>query len=382
MKQVVVIGSGQTRFGELWRDSIESLAICAGTEALQEAQIMPEQVDAVFVGNMLLPILERRAHVGRIVADALGLSCPAFHTEAACASGGMAVHMGRLALLSGQFTTVLVLGVEKMTDAPTDVISSALMGAGSENEQLQGATFPALYGLITRSYQQQYAISDDDMAAQAVHAHFHARLNPLAQFKTSITAADVHSSPVIADPIRLLHASPISDGAAALVLTTKPLSKTAKVTIIGSGLGSDVLDLSHRKTITSFASTKQALSQALLQAKTTISAIDMVELHDCFSVAQAIAIEDLGICKPGSGAQWIAHGNGRLTGKGIIINPSGGLKGCGHPVGATGVKQVVELYRQIRTCRKDCHGKCIRQGLTHNIGGTGATAVITILRSA
>lgn len=377
---VHVTGSGQTAFGELWHESAESLARQAGQEAMEEAQVKPQQIEAVFVGNMLLPMLEQRAHVGRIVADALDLDCPAFRSEAACASGGMAVHLAILSLLAGHFTTVLVVGVEKMSDVGADIIGRGLMGAGSEQEQLQGATFPALYGLMTRLYQQTYEVSDEMMAAQAVLTHDHAYLNPLAQFHQKITITDVLKSSMVADPIRLLNASPVSDGAAALVLSTRAQSKKDRVVVAGMGEGGDCLDYAKRKAFTSFSATKVATAHALRQAHTMIQEIQAIEVHDCFSVAQVVALEDLGVCSPGTGADWIATGHGRVGGNGLVVNSSGGLKGCGHPVGATGVKQIVELYRQLKGVCGKRQVDSISQGLAHNIGGIGATAAVTILR--
>jgi acetyl-CoA C-acetyltransferase len=372
-QQVFVVGTGMTRFGELWGESVESMAKAAVEEALGEAKISVADIDALIVGNMLLPMLENRAHVARVVADAIGYTGPALAVEAACASGGMAVQQGVMFIRSGMGRNVLVVGVEKMTDADGATIARGLMGAGGEEEQLAGATFPALYALMHQAYQHTYKIDDEAMAGIAVMSHCHAASNPLAQFQKGITVEAVLKSPLVADPIRLLHCSPVSDGASALILSaekTRTKKQDTNIEIVGSGLGGDTLALSKRKSLTSMKATKQALRQAELMAQGKLGIADkveVVELHDCFSVAGYIALEDLGFCGVGEASKCLSNKSMPL------INPSGGLKACGHPVGATGVKQVVAVARELRKGKK--------WGLTQNVGGTGATAVVHVLRN-
>jgi acetyl-CoA C-acetyltransferase len=373
---VVVVGTGMTTFGELWRESVESLAQTAVAEALNQARMKIEEIDLLVVGNMLLPMLEKRAHVGRVVAEAIGFGGPALAVEAACASGGMAVRQGVMAIRSGMAARVLVVGVEKMSDADGATITKGLMGAGSEEEQWAGATFPALYAMMHREYQALCKLTDHDMAQMAVWSHSQGVHNPLAHFRKAITAEDVIKSAPVADPIRLLHCSPVSDGAAALILSAetrnqKPeTSKMSGVEIVGSGVGGDTLSLSKRKSLTSMRATKKALRQAGLMAQGKLGIIDkveVVEVHDCFSVAGLIALEDLGFCGVGEASTFMS--NNRT----LSINPSGGLKACGHPVGATGVKQVVAVARELMKGKE--------WGLTQNVGGTGASAVVHILRN-
>lgn len=358
LPRVFVSGTGVTAFGELWRESVESMAARAAREAMEEAKITHKEVDLLIVGNMLVQQLEQRAQVGSIVAQAIAFAGPTLHIEGACASGGLAVRQGVMAIRSGMARRVLIVGVEKMSDVGSDDIARALMAAGDEEEQWAGATFPALYAMMMREYMAEYDIHEADVAAVAVQSHKHACLNPLAQFRREISVAEVLSSELVADPIRQLMCAPFSDGAAALVLE----AGRAGVEIVGSGQGGDVLGLSGRNSLFSMKATQTACEAAFKESGLRVLDIDVAEVHDCFSIAQLMAVRDLGLVDR------------------TVINTSGGLKACGHPVGATGVKQVVEVARQLLGV---CVGRQVhnaRVGLTQNVGGTGATAVVHILR--
>jgi acetyl-CoA C-acetyltransferase len=355
---VVVSGTGMTRFGELWGEGVESMARRAGMEALEEAKLKVDEIDLLVVGNMLLPMLESRAQVGAVVAEALNYSGPTMRVEGACASGGLAVRAALMAIKSLEAKKVLVVGVEKMTDVDSATITRALMAAGSEEEQWAGATFPSLYALMHQAYQKEFRLTDEEMAMVPVSAHKRAMSNPLAQFRKEITVEQVMKSALVADPIRQLHCAPITDGAAALVLSaeaSRNKRQETNVEIIGSGQGGDTLSLAKRKSLTSLQATKDALKNTLFQVPGAKYQVSVAEVHDCFSVAQLMAVRDLGLTKN------------------TVINPSGGLKACGHPVGATGVKQIVSVTRYLR----EHEGL----GLTHNVGGSGATAVVHLLRS-
>lgn len=374
--KVSVTGTGMTPFGELWNESVESLARTAVSEALEEAQCGIGDIELLVVGNMLLQQLEGRAHVGQVVSQAIGYQGPSTHVEAACASGGLAVRQGLFAVRSGLAKRVLVVGVEKMTDAGSGEITRALMAAGSEDEQMAGATFPSLYALMMLEYMETYGVSEQEIAASAVKNHLHGSFNPLAQFQNVISVKNVMRSPLVCDPIRQLMCSPVSDGAAAVVLE----SGDGNVEIVGSGHGGDTLSLAARKSRVSMRATRDAAAQAFGEAGVSIEDVNLAELHDCFSIAEVVAVEDLGWAKFGKGAALLSKGFGRLLGDGVVINSSGGLKACGHPVGATGVKQLVEVTRQLlQKCGKR-QVQHARVGLTHNVGGTGATAVVHILR--
>lgn len=354
---IYVTGAATTKFGELWGVSPRTLAREAVRGALGDAEIEASEIEALFVGNMLSGMLGGQEHLGAFFAEELGLSVPAFKVEGACASGGLAVHNAINSIAAGQYKTVLVLGIEKMTDHKPEDVATALMGAGSEEERSSGATFPGLYALLARAHMKEYGTTEQELAAVAVKNHYHASLNPNAQFRNTITIEQVMKSSRIADPLKLLDSSPISDGASALVIT----NKKSKIQIMASCVATDTLGLAQRKSLTELKATREAGQRAYKQAGVSPKDIDIAEVHDCFTIAEILAIEDLGFAKKGEATKKIRQ----------VINPSGGLKACGHPVGATGVKQIAELVKQLREGAK--------VGLAHNVGGSGATAVVHIL---
>lgn len=374
-----VSGVATTKFGELWSASPRGLARQAVFGALKDADIEPKTVHALFVGNMLSGMLGGQEHLGAFFAEELGLSVPAFKVEGACASGGLAIHNAVNSLLSGQYETVVVLGIEKMTDHKPEDVATALMGAGSEEERTAGATFPGLYAILARAHMREFGTTEEDLAAVAVKNHYHASLNPNAQFHNELTIANVMGSSKIADPLKLLDCSPISDGAAAVVLSTKKTNRS--IEIVASVVATDTLGLAQRKSLTELDATKQAAQKAYALSGIGAADADVAEVHDCFTIAEILAMEDLGFFQKGKAAAAIRLGVTTLgKSKGIVVNPSGGLKGCGHPVGATGVKQIVELVEQLRGnagTRQVGHASV---GLAHNVGGSGATAVVHILK--
>ncbi len=372
-----ITGAATTKFGELWGVSPRRLAGVAVSSALKDAGVGVRRVQAVFVGNMLSGMLGGQEHLGAFFAEELGLTVPAFKVEGACASGGLALHNAVNSVLSGQYDTVVVLGVEKMTDHKPEDVATALMGAGSEEERASGATFPGLYAIMARAHMKEYGTTQEQLAAVAVKNHYHASLNPNAQFHTTLTIEQVARSSRVADPLRLLDCSPISDGAAALVIT----NKKSGVQILSSSVATDTLGLAQRTRLTELKASNIAAKRAYIQAKIGPKDIDVAEVHDCFTIAEILAMEDLGFFPRGKAATAIAAGETRLgTSTHVVVNPSGGLKGCGHPVGATGVKQVVELVDQLRGRAGARQVKKARIGLAHNVGGSGATAVIHILK--
>jgi acetyl-CoA C-acetyltransferase len=376
---ISVLGVGMTQFGELWDRSLLDLAYEASREALSDASCDPKDIDAVVVANMLSGSFDNQGHLGALVASRLGIHAPSVRVEGACASGGLAVEMGIEKLLSGMAGKVLVVGVEKMTDWSTDVATRALMGASDGQEQAAGITFPGLYALITRAYMEKYGVRDGDISLVAVKNHSHGMLNPKAHFRFPITIDQVLNSPCVASPIKLLDCSPLSDGAAAVVLGSKK-RKNGGIYIVGSGQASDVVEISERESLTSFLATQTASKEAFEMAGLEPSDVDVMEVHDCFSIGEVLALEDMGFAHPGEG--WVIAGNGecRLGGK-RPVNTSGGLKSCGHPVGATGVKQIVELVLQLSHRAKERQVKKVHVGLAHNVGGAGGTSVIHILKA-
>lgn len=380
---VFITGAATTKFGELWGVSPRTLAKQAVEGALADADIEARRVEALFVGNMLSGMLGGQEHLGAFFAEELGWSIPAFKIEGACASGGLALHNGVNAVLSGQYDTVVVLGVEKMTDHKPDDVATALMGAGSEGERLSGATFPGLYAILARAHMEQYHTTEEEMAAVAVKNHYHASLNPNAQFHSLLTVEKVMKSSKVADPLKLLDCSPISDGAAAVVLTNKRrnVKRVHSIEIAASCAATDTLGVAQRKNLTALEATRRAGAAAYEKAAVAPRDIDIAEVHDCFTIAEILAMEDLGFFPKGDAAGKIAQGETTLgKAKRLVVNPSGGLKGCGHPVGATGVKQVVELVDQLRGKNKTRQREGASIGLAHNVGGSGATAVVHILK--
>ena len=381
--KINILGAYSTKFGELWNISPRSLAKEAMTNALSMSGLKPSQIDALFVGNMLSGILGNQANLGPLLVEELGVQIPAFRIEGACASGGLALHNAINSLRAQQYKTVLVLGIEKMTDHSQDEITNALMAAGSDEERMAGATFPGVYALMARAYMQKYKITEEDLAAVSVKNHFHGALNPKAQFQTPITISDVMKSSKIADPLKLLDCSPISDGAAAVIISGENGTRRVKkpVHIIASEVATDTLSLHDRKSFTSLSSVVEASAKAYKKAGIRPSDIDVAEIHDCFSISEAIATEDLGFSEKGQGAKDIANGKRTLFKGNIICNPSGGLKACGHPVGATGIKQIVEITEQLRGEAGKRQVEKVKIGLTHNVGGSGAVAAIHILQN-
>ncbi len=376
--RIKVAGTGLTRFGELWDKTLFDLAEEAAMEAISDSRYTINDIQAVFVGNMIYGRLAGQDHLGAAIASNLGIKGAGFRIEGACASGGLAVHLGLQSLLAGTYKNVLVVGVEKMTDASVSEVTSALMGAGSETERKAGLTFPGLYALMAKAHMTKFGTTRKQLASVAVKNHFHASLNPKAQFPFPVTEEKVLNSPSICSPFTLFDASPITDGAAAVVLTSD--SSKPGVFITGSAVATDTVDLSSRKSLTEIAGTKQASQKALKQAGIEIKDINVAEVHDCFTIAEIMAMEDLGFCKKGLGGQYIYGGSTKLGGS-RPVNTSGGLKACGHPVGATGVKQIVEITDQLRNRAGKRQVNNAKVGLTQNVGGTGATVVVHVLQT-
>lgn len=374
VKRVYIQGAYQTHFGELWDKSFRDLLVEAAQGALEDAQVAPQEIEAVLVGSMLAERIVDQGHLGAFLSSELGLNCPAVRIEAACASGGLAVREGFLSLQSGSYETVLVAGVEKMTDACSSEVTSGLMGATNGEEGLVGFTFPSIYALMAQSYRDKYGLADKELAAVAVKNHYHGSLNLKAQYNHEITLEKALASDYICEPLRLFDCSGITDGAAAVVLSRKK----AKVRILGSGVATDSLSLAKRKKFYSIEATKGAMEKALRVSRVKREEIDLAEVHDCFTIAEMLALEDLGFYSPGKGKRAAVkketYFNGRLP-----INTSGGLKACGHPVGATGVKQIVEVVTQLRGEAGERQVKEAKIGLCHNVGGSGGTAVVHIL---
>ncbi len=381
---VHVVSYYSTQFGELWDRSLSDLVGEAYKGLIRSTpHFDPGKIDAIFFANMMAGILENNLHIPSKIAEILGLQIPIFRVEAACASGGIAFHLAKTYIEAGRGKTVVVLGAEKMTDYSPEETTSALASAASGEEQEAGLTFPGLYAMMANYYLNKYHYKSDCLANVSVKNHYHGTFNSNAHFRRAITKEDVLVSPMIAYPLRMLDCSPISDGAAAILMTSdsellKKIPYTP--TIYSSEVATDSISLSGRKKIDEITSTKIAAQKAFHHAKITPRDINVAELHDCFSIAEILGMEDLGFWQKGKGGK-IIEDQPTMLGRGgrLIVNTSGGLKASGHPVGATGVKQIGELYLQLTEKAGKRQVKPVKYGLAHNVGGSGGTAVVTIL---
>ena len=387
MRDVAVIGLGITKFGELWDKSFRQLIAEAGSKAILDAGISGKEIDALYVGSMSAGRFIGQEHVGALVADCAGFShthIPAVRVESACASGGLAIRQGFLTVASGMNDIVVVGGVEKMTDVVgSEATNTLATAADQEWEAFFGATFPGLYAMIATRHMYEYGTTREHLAQVAVKNHANGALNPNAQFQREISIENVLNAIMVSYPLSILDCSPVSDGATAVILCAADKAKkyTDKpVKIIGSGQASDTLALHGRKDICTLEATVHAAKTAYKQANIQPKDIDVAEVHDCFTIAEILAIEDLGFVKKGEGGKAIDKKITTLDGE-IPVNTSGGLKAKGHPVGATGVAQVAEIVLQLRgeADKRQVDGAKI--GLTHNIGGSGASCIIHILEA-
>jgi len=385
MRSVSVVGIGETKFGRFPETSLKELILEAGTKAIADAGIGREDVKALFMSNFSAQPFCGQGHMGPLAAEVLGLgNIPTIRIEGACASGSLAFRQALGAVATGMYDIVLVGGVEKMTHQSTEAVTSGLAGASDYGlEAGIGATFPSLFALIANRYFHEYGNVRDEMAMCAVQNHENAMLNPDAQMHKRITVEQVKNGLPIADPLTIYDCSLVTDGAAFVVLAATDVAKTfclkRLVEVVGCGQAGDTLTLSSRNSLTTFAATLLAAQQAYAIADVAPSQIDLAEVHDCFTITQIINIEDLGFFAKGKGARAVAEGKTAANGQ-IPINVSGGLKAKGHPVGATGLGQIYEIVTQLRGEGGARQLKKADIGLTHNIGGTAATCVVSIFR--
>jgi len=387
MRDVAVIGVGVTKFGELWDRSFRQLIAEAGAKAILDSGISGGDIDAMYIGSMSSGRFVGQEHIGALVADASGFShlhIPATRVEGACASGGLAVRQGYLSIASGVNDVVVVGGIEKMNDVSGEAASETLATAADQEwESFFGVTFPGLYALMARRHMYEYGTTKKQLAEVAVKNHSNGALNPNAQYQRPIKLETAMNATMVADPLGLFDCSPVTDGSASIVLCAADKAKkfTDKaIKIIGSGQGSDTLALHARDNLCTLEATVYAAKKAYKQANVKPSDIDVAEVHDCFTIAEIIAIEDLGFVKKGEGGKAIENKITTLDGE-LPVNTSGGLKAKGHPVGATGVAQIVEIVEQLRGTADKRQVKNAKVGLAHNVGGSGAKAVVHILEA-
>jgi len=380
MREVAIIGVGMNKWGELWEKSLRQVFTEAALLALDDAGV--DKIDSMIVGCMSSGLFIGQEHLSSLLADYTCLApVPAARVESACASGGLALRTGWIEVASGLSDVVLVGGVEKMTDVNGNEATFALgTAADQEYECYHGLTFPGLYALMARAHMEKYGTTREQLAMVAVKNHANGSLNPLAQYPFKVSVEAVLSSVMVADPLRILDCSPITDGAAALVLCPVELARKLKkpiVKIIASGMATDSIALSSRKEITWIESTYLAAKKAYAMAGKKPEDINLVEVHDCFTIAEICVIEALGLVEKGKGGQAVESGLTALQGK-IPVNTSGGLKAKGHPVGATGVAQAIEITKQLRGDAGPRQVKGARVGMTQNMGGSGGSSIVHI----
>ena len=370
MKEVAVVGVGKTPFGAFAARDLRSLAVEAVQNALSDAGIGPDGVQAFYLGNFAGPSFTGQSHLAPYVAGAAGLTgIPATRYEAACASSGAAFHAAWQAVAHGVYETVVVCGVEKMTCQPTARVAQILAMAGDvAAEGIPGATFPAIFAMIARRHMHQYGTTREHLAHVAVKNHANGATNPYAHLKKIITLEQALAGKPIAEPLTLYDCSLVSDGAAVVVIS----SRAGAVKVLACAQTSDHVALADKADITHLPSVQSAARQAYAMARLTPKDIDFAEVHDCFTIAEILAVEELGFCKKGEGGPW-------SQAQPMPINRSGGLKSKGHPVGATGVAQIADVTLQIRGQATGWQLAKADIGLAQNLGGSGATSVVTIL---
>lgn len=384
LRKVSVIGVGCTPFGALAGRSLKDLAVSACQQAMADAGVSPRQVGVFYLGNFGSGMLVRQEFLAPMVAGALGSGAtPATKVEGACASGGIAFRHGYVAVATGMTDVALVCGAEKMTSSSTEEVTAALAAAtdSEAGEGSCGLTFPGFFAAVAHRHMHEYGTNREQLAAVALKNRENAQKNPRAHFfDKPATLAEIVSSRLIADPLRLFDCSPISDGAAAAVLCSTHLAESfagKPVTVLASAQATGSATIQEADSLTTFSAAVVASRLAYRQADITPDQVDVAEVHDCFSIAELIAIEDLGFCPPGQGGPFTATGRTRVGGT-VAVNPSGGLLSKGHPVGATGLAQIFEITRQMRG-ESENQIPNARIGLAHNLGGTGGVCIVTIL---
>ncbi|GAB3035022.1 thiolase domain-containing protein [Natronobiforma cellulositropha] len=384
MTDVRIVGAGMTDFGVHDRPLAELFADAA-VDALDDAACAPADIDAFYLGNAMSGQTDGDTHLAPTLASHLGMAgIPCTRFEDACATSSNAFSHAVRAVAAGQYDTVLVGGVERCTPATglgTDEMTAVFASAAHRQyEQPTGLTFPGVFGLLTTRHMHEYGTTEEQLAAVAVKNHRHGTLNPRAQFGTETTVAEVLEGPVVASPFRLLDCCPFSDGAAAVVVTREDAvdDPESAPRVAGIGHATDAVPLATKADLTATQSARDAAAAAYAEADIQPADVDVAEVHDCFTGAEILAIEALGFVDTGEGGHAAVEGTTALGGE-IPVNPSGGLKAKGHPIGATGVAQLVELTDQLRGEAGERQVPDARYALAHNLGGDAATTLVTVL---
>ncbi len=382
--EVYIIGAGETKFGELWNKSLRNLAVEAGLKAIEDAGIYSRDVDAIYGANSLAGVINQQENIGALIADFSGLSAdgiPSLRVESSTASGGAALRDAYLSIKSGEYDVVVVGGVEKMTDIHgNDILEKSSSILDREWEAFFGATPAAMAALIARKYMHDFKVEKEALSMFSVNDHLNGSKNPDAQFRNKLTIQQAMNATAVADPLNMMDCSPLSDGAAALVLASESYTKKNNregIRILSSAVAEDYLAVGSRKSIYTLNSTKLAVEKAFRKAQIKRSDISFMEVHDSFSIYGLLELEDLGFAEKGK-AKDLVYDEIKLDGS-IPVNPSGGLKAKGDPYGAVGVGQAVDAYKQLRGKAGDNQIKDARYALIHNMAGTGSSSVIHIL---
>jgi acetyl-CoA C-acetyltransferase len=384
MQEVAILGIGQIPVGEHWGKRLVELAGDAVFAALEDAEL--DRVEALYVGNMMAGMLDSQCHLGALVSDWTGMrGIEAMTVEGACGSGALALRTAMIAVGSGLVTSALAVGVEKMTDtSPPETTAALATAASADWEAVHGVTFVGLNALIMRRYMHEYGWQHEDFAPFSINAHSNGANNPNARFQSPITKEVYQKAAMIADPINLMDASPIGDGAAAVIVVpadlVKKVSKKPIIKIAGSAVATDSLAVHDRHDPLWLSAAEKSAKEVYLQAGIGPKEVDFFEVHDAFSIMAALSLEACGFADRGQGPRLALDGEITPAGK-IPIATMGGLKARGHPVGATGMYQVVETVLQLRGSAGRAQIDGAKIGLTQNIGGSGATIISHILKS-
>ncbi|MFB6161881.1 MAG: thiolase domain-containing protein [Halococcoides sp.] len=384
MTPPIVAGVGMTKFGESPERTSRDLFAEAGETALDDAGVPREDVETLYVGNFMGDLSENQGHMGPLMAKSLGISAPTTRIESACASGGMAVRQAVMAVRTGEADVALVGGVERMHNMGTAGATAGLSVAADDLWEIRhGVTFPGAYALMAQRYFEVHGGDREDLAHVAVKNHANAANNPLAQYQTEISIEKVLDAYPVAPPVGLFDASPITDGAAAAVLVSEEYADEhgvdSGVTITGTGQGTDDLALQHRDSLVWTPATKDAAEEVYDDAGIDAGDVDFLEVHDCFTIAEVLALEGLGLYDEGEAITAAREGETTADGD-LPVNLSGGLKAKGHPVGATGLAQISEVTKLLRGDHINSDVVADADtALTHNAGGTVATAVTHVL---
>ncbi len=383
MEKVCVLGAGSTKYGRL-DDSISDITIQASVDAIESAGIVPKEIKAGYISNVF-GVADKQVHLGPVVMSNLGISeRPSLSIESACGSGSVSFREAFVNVYAGFYDAVLVTGVEKVTHTGTDWTTTYFSYCSDFfYEGGAGASFPGLFASMARAYLTEFKATEEDFAQVAVKNHENGLLNPKAHLRKKITVDDVMKSAVVASPLKLYDCCPFSDGASSVIICSEKFAKEHSkdyIQVIGSGRGGSPAALQGREHLTTIPSTKIASEAAYKMAGITPKDIDFAEVHDCFTIAEILDTEDLGFFEKGQGVQAVREGQTKRNGQ-IPINPSGGLKSKGHPIGATGVGQIVEVFDQLTGKAGERTIKDAKIGLTQNFGATGASCAVHIFQS-